>query len=173
MEHKTKKVIDSTLQINVEKIELQKKNNKIGELVIFAQKDAESEYKEINFGVIPNFQAQEINKNTGIKINGATKVLSSFAIKHIIKKHGSGSNQEERGQKTIAVTDFELIPLILKDPDVVSYVGKNSKGKESILFKKRIDAFTYFVAMAVAYKKNNETKKEEVTLFVNTMYAKK
>jgi len=27
--------------------------------------------------------------------------------------------------------------------------------------------------MAVAFKKNNETKKEDVTLFVNTMYAKK
>ena len=85
MQNKTKKVINSALPIDAGKIELQKKNSKIGELLVFAKKDEESEYKEINFGVIPNFQAQEINKNTGIKINGATNVLSNFAINTYLK----------------------------------------------------------------------------------------
>lgn len=148
------------------------KNNKISDLCAFA-KENQVQYKEINFGNVPNFQAQYINQITQLRINSATKVLSSFALNHIIKKHGKETRQEERGQKTITDADFEYIPTIFSEYESVENGGKNSKGKDCLLYKKQINGYTYHLVASIAISKNKETNKEEINLYVNTMYAKK
>jgi hypothetical protein len=42
--------------------------SKISELVSFAKSDLTNEYKEINFSQVPNYQAQEIMRTTGIDV---------------------------------------------------------------------------------------------------------
>lgn len=143
------------------------KLSKIAALVAFARADTTNTYQEINFGTFPNFQAQEINGKTGIKINGAIKHLTSSGIIHTIKRHGNESEESKRGQKGIIDSDFELIPLILSDPDAVSKGIITSRGDQSIVFVKKINFVEYYVAMAV--KKSNGG----VNLYFTTMYAKK
>lgn len=80
--------------------------SQISDLVNLAKSENSNSGKEINFGKVPNFQGQQILKNTAVKINGAKKILSTFAINHILKQHGQGTNQEKRGQKTIVDADL-------------------------------------------------------------------
>ena len=89
---------------------------KIADLVAFARADTTNTYQEINFGVFPNFQAQEINAKTGIKVNGASKFLTSSGIIHAIKGHGDDKEESKRGQKGITDSDFELIPEFCQSP---------------------------------------------------------
>jgi hypothetical protein len=144
-----------------------KKPSQITKLIEYSREDTTNTYKDINFGQVPNYKAQEINLKTGIKINGAMKILSNQAIIHIFSNHGHDKKEGERGQKGVTDADCELIPSILSDYDDVFYGGKNSKGKESIVFVKVINNLKYHVAMAVS------PSKDQINLFVNTMYIKK
>lgn len=141
--------------------------SKIADLVAFARADRTNTYQEINFGVFPNFQAQEINAKTGIKVNGASKILTSSGIIHAIKGHGDDKEESKRGQKGIIDSDFQLIPSILSDPDQVNKGIITARGDPSIVFVKKIKFIEYYVAMAI--KKN----KSGVNIYFTTMYAKK
>lgn len=134
--------------------------------------EKETGYEEINFGYIPNYQAQSINQQTGLKVNGSLKILSTFAITHILKEHGCGCKQEERGQKSVTEKDFEFIPSILSDYDEISFGGQNSKLKSCLLFKKKINNVTYHLIACYSEAKDSNNKMDN-KLFVNTMYIKK
>jgi phage-Barnase-EndoU-ColicinE5/D-RelE like nuclease3 len=75
------------------------KPSQIAKLIEYAKADVTNTHQEINFGNVPNFQAQEINFKTGIKVNGAIKVISSSGIIHTIKRHGNDKEETARGQK--------------------------------------------------------------------------
>ena len=141
--------------------------SQISELIAFTKANGTNTYKEINFGNVPNFQAQEINSSTGIKVNGAKKILNNYAVAHIFKEHGNDFEQRERGQKGITDADIELIPKILSEYDAVAKGSNNSRGKQAIVFKKQISIYKYFLVMSV------DAKSDKVNLFVNTMYAKR
>jgi hypothetical protein len=148
------------------------KDSKIANLIKFAI-DNDGEYAEINFGIMPNSLAQQINQASGIRSNGATRILSSYTISHILKSHGNGTNQESRGQKTITPADIELIPSIFSSPDEFQFGGVNSKGKNCILFKKKISQYDYHLVACLSIKNDRDRGGKEVKLFVNTLYAKK
>jgi len=143
------------------------KPSQIAKLIEYAKTDVTNTHQEINFGNVPNFQAQEINLKTGIKVNGAIKVISSSGIIHTIKRHGNDKEETARGQKGITDADFELIPSILANPDTINKGIVTGRGDQSIVFVKRVNSYDYHAVMAV--KKKND----HITLFFTTMYAKK
>ncbi|HEY4060745.1 MAG TPA: hypothetical protein VGM30_02535 [Puia sp.] len=143
------------------------KPSQIAKLIEYASADTTNTHQEINFGNVPNFQAQEINFKTEIKINGAVKIMSSSGIIHTIKRHGDDKEESKRGQKGITNSDFELIPSILATPDSVNKGIVTGRGDQSLVFVKKINSFEYYVVMAV--KKNDAN----IRLFFTTMYAKK
>jgi hypothetical protein len=139
----------------------------IAELVVLAKDETDTSKLEINMGVIPNFLAQDINLKTQIRVNEAKKTLSKEAIVHTFKGHGNDQEEGKRGQKGIIDKDFELIPVILNTPDEVKYGGKNSWREDSLLFIKKVNTISYYVVMAVKFKKGI------TELSFSTMYAKK
>lgn len=141
--------------------------SQISDLVNLAKSENSNSGKEINFGKVPNFQGQQILKNTAVKINGAKKILSTFAINHILKQHGQGTNQEKRGQKTIVDADFEFIPKILEDPDKVEKAVSNNRGHTALKFYKEINGFNYCIIAAI------HNSGDGLNLNVDTMFAKK
>jgi phage-Barnase-EndoU-ColicinE5/D-RelE like nuclease3 len=143
------------------------KPSSIAKLIEFSREDTTNTYQEINFGHIPNFKAQEIIQLTGVRVNGAKKILNTHAVTHTLSSHGDDKKETERGQKGVTNEDFELIPVILNDYNTVLYGGLNSKKKESLVFVKEINNLTYYVVMAVSINK------EETNLFMNTMYIKR
>jgi hypothetical protein len=145
--------------------------SKVSELVKTTN-DNPGEYHEISLGTVPNIQAQKINMDTKVRINGATKILSSFGISHALDSHGEGTGQEKRGQKTIDENDFEFVRTILENPDSVIYGGQNSHKKHCLLYKKIIGKCNYHLVMSVSSKKNRDTGKDDIKMFMNTLYAK-
>lgn len=142
------------------------KPSQIGRLLQYSREDTTNTYQDINFGNVPNFQAQNINQETGVKVNGAMKILSSHAVIHIFGTHGDDSKERPRGQKGVVDADFELIPLIFSDYDAVKYGGKNSNGKDSIIFIKEINRHRYHLVAAASVRQG------EINLYVNTLYIK-
>ncbi len=93
--------------------------SKIAELIAFAKANP-NVFKEINFGNVPNFLAQEINaKTTGTDVRTAVKVLTTFGIAHILNSHSDHQKESLRGQLGVTEADFEKIPEILNSPDAI------------------------------------------------------
>jgi hypothetical protein len=124
-------------------------------------------YREIDFGRIQNFKAQEILQKTGVRVNRAKKILSSFEIVHAFRNHGDAVKEAKRTppQKGIVAADFEFIPGILSDFDYIQYGGRNGKGKDVIVFVKKIKGMLYHVVMA------SSGAFEGANLYFNTMYV--
>lgn len=138
--------------------------SKISELVIAAgQGTAESEAHE--FGFFPNFIAQQINRDTGVKTNGVKRIITTSGIAHAIKEHGDEKLEKLRGQKGLTVSDFELIPKIVANYDRVEK-GHEHRGCKGLLFVKKINDTDYYVAMKL--RMNGGDAKLEFA----TMYAK-
>ncbi len=135
----------------------------ISELIAYAKTD-ETELKKHEFGFFPNFVEQDINRKTGVRVTGVTKIITSDSIRHIIKGHGDDKSEKERGQKGITDSDIELIPKIVANFD--SVVKGNDKRGQSVVFIKQINGIGYYVAMNV---KNNLG---DPKLEVRTMFAK-
>ncbi len=141
--------------------------SQISQLVAFAKADTTNDDKEINFGIVPNYLAQQINQFGKVKVNGGEKVLTTYGVSHIFKEHGEGTKQGERGQKDITPADLEFIPLIFREPDEIQEGKKNRRGHESFKLLKKINGFTYCIIVSLIHKKGN------LKLHVDTMFAKK
>jgi phage-Barnase-EndoU-ColicinE5/D-RelE like nuclease3 len=140
--------------------------SKISELVQFAKHDTTNIDKVVNLGIVPNFNAQEIARIIGLKINGAKILITASGIRHAIKQHGNNKEQMERGQFGILDIDFEMIQNILTNADSIEK-GNDKRGKKSILFIKTIKSKKFHIAMSV------HTSQEEIKIIFNTMYIKK
>ena len=64
--------------------------------------------------------------------------LDAYSIKHILNNHQLVQKEHNRGQETVTEQDFELLPEILENPDIVFYDGKNKLGKDCFQFQKTI-----------------------------------
>lgn len=74
---------------------------------------------------------------------------------------------QEINQKTGIRLNLAKKKLSSFDFDEVIYGGKNSKGKDSIVFIKKIRGLNYYVVMATS------GEGEEANLYFNTMYIKR
>ena len=139
--------------------------SQIASLVAFAKANNTDETRVHEFGFIPNWQAQEINMETGVKVNEVTKVITDHGILHAIKQHGDDAIEKPRGQKGITDADFDLIPKIVADFDSVQK-GNTKGGNKGLLFIKKINNINYHVVMTL---KNNRGNPK---LEFSTMYAR-
>lgn len=140
--------------------------SKISEFVQYARTHPAPEHGEIDFGMIPNFQAQLFSQKTGVNVIGVTKVLSLEGIRHSLKRHGDDAEETKRGQKGVTDLDFEYIPDILRDPGEVRK-GDKVRGQDSLVFVRKIKGFLYHVVARV------DKTKEKNAITVVTMYIKR
>jgi hypothetical protein len=140
---------------------------KIGELVQFAKTDTTNIYRDVNFSIIPNFQAKIIEDATGIIVKGCMKYLTASGIRHAFNSHGNAEKEEIDQQIAVTDSDFEFIPSILSAPDSFEKGRNNRRGNDALLFKKKISNKVYHVVMSVV-EEAYETK-----FMFNTMYIKK
>ena len=80
---------------------------------------------------------------TGLNLDGFTRVLDNYGVRHTMKQHGNPARELKRGQLAVMFEDFGLIPLITGEPDSVYADGKNRIGREVIVFVKVIDGIGY------------------------------
>lgn len=119
----------------------------------------------LEFGFFPNFVAQKINMETGGRINGARRIITTSGITHALKQHGNDQLERQRGQKGLTVSDFELIPTIVANYDRIEK-GHDNRGCKGLLFVKNINDIDYYVAMKL------RDKACDPRLIFATMYAR-
>lgn len=134
-------------------------------LLEYAKDGCNTEHREINFSKIPNFKAQEILKNTGVKVHGALVVITASGIRHAIKQHSDHRQQQLRFQVGITDRDFLQIPDILLNPDEILKGNDSSREKQSLKFIKKINGKQYFVIMSL-------DTRGSLSLVFNTMFIK-
>jgi phage-Barnase-EndoU-ColicinE5/D-RelE like nuclease3 len=139
--------------------------SKISELVAYARDATNTENREEEFGFFPNFQAQQINQATQVRLNDAIKIITSDGLRHAMKEHGNHVEENKRGQKGLTDADLNEIPNIVANFDSVQK-GNTKRGQPGVLFIKTINNVKYFVAMTL-YRNRGDEK-----LQFSTMYAK-
>ncbi len=71
--------------------------------------------------------------------------ITDSDIRHIKRKHGS--QEEERGQKSISPSDFVCIPTVLNEFDSCEHVDTDKLGNKKFLLRKRIDGNVFLVTI--------------------------
>ena len=141
--------------------------SKILDLVSFAKSDTTNTYCDINFGTVPNFQAQDIKAKTGVTVKGCKKYLTASGIRHAFNGHGDIVLENIKNQIAITNADFEELTKILDTPDCIEKGNNNRRGNDAVMFVKKIGNKNYHVVMSIV-KFNDEDK-----FIFNTMYIKK
>lgn len=92
----------------------------------------------LKLGQVPDELAEILSNQANFDIRGYEFSIDNFAIKHVLKNHGNPEVESLRGQVAVTDKDFELIPLVLSNPDLVFYEGKSRLDKDVFQFQKKI-----------------------------------
>ena len=110
----------------------------------------------------------EVEDNRLVKVKLASAesfchVLDSFAVKHILHRHG-GNKEYLRGQIPVSIDDLYLIPDIFSNYDSCS-PGICNNGNPAIIYTKDIEDITYTMI--------EEVRKGHSELATSTLYKRK
>lgn len=136
----------------------------IKDLVNFsvANKD---KYQKITINELEKSEVENIKTHTNIDLTGYKRVMDSSAINHVIKKHGTKRTEEPRGQIPVVNEDFEEIPEITQNYDVLEYGGLSNIERQTLVFEQQKADKNYI------YVEEVRTKRKEVAL--QTLYIRK
>ena len=123
-------------------------------------------YAEFAFGKLSPKQSKMIENSIGSRLAGAERIIDSNGIRHALRKHGSERLEAKHGQIAVTIDDFSKVPLILKEPDEITYLGRNRLKQDTFLYEKKI-GIIHYVAEAVRYSKAGNK------LVFQTMYKRK
>jgi hypothetical protein len=100
-------------------------------------------------GLVPSAQRDRIGALAGRDVTGYDFAIDASAVRHVMRRHGPGTNQAAQGQAEVAPADFAMIPLVLDAPDEIVSGGTSIVGLPLLEYRKRIGARTYYVTMEV------------------------
>jgi len=127
--------------------------NIINDFVLSTCNDANNQLKKIFLGKLSDLEVKTILDKTKINLVEYNRIIDNYAIKHTFRKHGDHKNETLRGQVGVKISDFDLIYLILKNPDTIEYGGKNNIGRDVIMNIKQIENLLYFYVEEVRINK--------------------
>jgi hypothetical protein len=127
--------------------------------------DKSNKLQKYSLGKLTSQQMKQVKEAIGIDLKNYIRVIDSFSIKHILKKHGNAEKEKKRGQIIVTPNDFQKIREILKKPDAISSKGKSKSGGTTLIeYRKRI------VIEYIYIEEKRDRNKEIIT---KTMYKRK
>jgi len=96
------------------------------------------------YRTIDEQEAKRIQRATGFNFVGFSHVVDDSAIRHVLKKHGPGT-QLSKQEVPVTIDDFVLIPKITQDPDEIVQAGTTRIGRATIRFRKRVNDTIFLV----------------------------
>ena len=115
------------------------------------------------FGIVSDNLVARVEAEAGVKLKKLNVTLRAGNVRKVFKDHGSETTEKLRGQRTIEIEDFALIPDVIETPDSIEI--SEYKGKTALNFAKVINNSRVSV-----YAVDSGSSLE---LFVQTMYAGK
>ena len=126
-------------------------------------KDKTNKLQKYSLGKLTHQQMKQVKEATGIDLRNYTRVIDSFSIRHVLKKHGDAVEEKKRGQIAVTPEDFQKIKDILIKPDIILNIGKAKRGGTTLIeYRKRI---------IIEYIYVEEKRGKEIAM--KTMYKKK
>ena len=129
--------------------------------------------EKVYLGTVSNSIAKQIQKLTGIKVDGFKVAIEARQIEHILKDHGKQGLADRSMAEPSNIAKMEYA---LNDPDDISKAGKtqaythmvNGKNRtvDTVLYEKNIGTKSYYVVQAVP-----DTKAK--TLYIVTAFIGK
>jgi len=92
-------------------------------------------------------------------------MLDNYSIVHVFSRHSDPIKELAKGNEPILFDDFNKLPIILNQPDLVKSLGKTKQGIEALLFEKEWNGEKFYCIQEVRTKKKR--------LCLKTMYKKK
>jgi hypothetical protein len=83
--------------------------------------------------------ADEIRVLTGKDVTGYRHSIDKSEVNHAIKRHTNKKIEASRGQIPITREDFLLIPVIVDNPDKISLLGLDRRGRVTIALEKLVE----------------------------------
>lgn len=101
----------------------------------------------IDFDPISDETADKIQESTGIDVHGYGHALDGSSVVHILNRHGPKGSafKDFPHQLPITPDDFNLMPEVLENPDVIENTRGASSGNERIIFKKKVNGHALLV----------------------------
>ena len=126
--------------------------------------------EKVYFGDVTDAVAEQINKLTGIRVNGFKVAIEARQIEHIMKGHGVNGNTDH---SMADPNDIAKMEYALTHPDDIRKAGKTqaytymrngrNRTADTVLYEKKIGSKSYYVVQAVP-----DTKAK--TLYVVTAF---
>lgn len=99
-----------------------------------------NEERWVNYRPVSEADKKILKDVLDIDLTGFYHHISSYEIKHIIKKHGNVKTEADRGQIAVVPLDFLLLPLIVSTPDLVRIsTEKTDTGLIAIEYQKVVE----------------------------------
>jgi len=117
-----------------------------------------------SLGKLTDIEVAILLEKTGLDLSGYERVIDKYGVLHAFVKHGNSKLEESRGQIAINLSDFELIPDIISNPDRIDFGELNSHGKMLIKYFKLFDCEYIYI------EEKRDGKKQLAT---QTFYKKK
>jgi hypothetical protein len=95
--------------------------------------------------------------------SGFRHTVDAYEARHVAKGHGVPGTEDDRGQLAITSADWEMIPEILANPDVV-YGSVTRWNLPGLVYEKRVDGHVIYI---------EEVRTGTRTFAAKTMYKKK
>jgi hypothetical protein len=108
------------------------------DFVVYSLQPVQPENRQLVLGPVADSVVEQLLDTNGVNLSGYVHMVDIYAIRHIMKSHGNEQKEAMRGQKAVSVSDFEQLTVILSEPDVVFYDGRNKIGRDVFQFHKRI-----------------------------------
>jgi N12 class adenine-specific DNA methylase len=103
----------------------------------------------------------QVSHAAGVDVAGWAHSVDSFAMRKVVKDHGSATTEATRGQLPIDAADWARLPEIISDFDAVEAVGEDGHGTALLRYRKQFNGTTYYV---------EEVRKKRKELAAKTMW---
>lgn len=101
----------------------------------------------LDLGTVKN--VERIREKTGFDLEGFTRELDNFGVRHTMREHGDAKREAGRGQIAVSLDDFALLTTIMDFFDDVQHDGQNKIGRDVLVFTKLIDGIGYWHAAEI------------------------
>lgn len=140
-------------------------NSDLLELVEYSFADISNKLRTIKLHDLYEHEIIFLETLLSVKLAGFKRTIDNYAIVHTHNKHGQESKEISRGQIAVLLSDYLLIPEIVREPKVISVGEKSNIGTELIIYEKEINGVRYFYV--------EEVRKKRKSLAMKTLYKRK
>ena len=138
----------------------------ISELIEYAFNDVSNQLKTFEFYYLDDETERiKLEKLLNLNLTNFKRTIDNYAIIHTHNKHGQANKEISRGQISVKIEDYLLIPNIVSNPDNITIGEKSNIGTELIIYEKEVQEVCYFYV--------EEVRKKRKSLSMKTLYKRK